>query len=74
MLMKQIKTVICPLYKANEFDNEINSLLVNGWAITYRTITNELSDINEAFNISTMKMLYAELERHIPPFPEEITV
>ncbi len=72
--MKQIKTVICPLECADRYDKEINSLLAGGWTLKKRTVTNMRGEISEAFNSPIIQVLYAELERYIPPFPEEITL
>ena len=70
--MKEIKTVITPLYKADEFDQQINNLIANGWKLTHRSITT-IQDINEAYNIYNIPTLYAELERYNNNF-EEITI
>lgn len=69
--MKQIKTVIYPISEAREFDNQINNLIANGWALTRRALTTT-QDISEAFNITNIPMLYAELE-HYNKF-EEVTL
>lgn len=71
--MKQIKTVIQPIEQANCFDIFVNRLLIDGWELKERKIINTLSEPTEAFNFSAVRFLYAELERHKPPFPEEIT-
>ncbi len=72
--MKQIKTVIYPIENAHKYDEEINRLLADGWILKKRTTTNVCGDISEAFNSTTVQALYAELERNVPPFPEEITL
>lgn len=69
--MKQIKTVIYPISEAREFDQQINNLIANGWALTRRALTTT-QDISEAFNIASIPMLYAELE-HYNKF-EEVTL
>lgn len=72
--MKQIKTVVCPIEYAHSYDKEINSLLADGWILKKRTITNIRGEISEAFNSPDILSLYAELERNIPPYDEEITL
>ena len=71
--MLQIKTVICPIESPKRFDNEINRLLLDGWALRKREIQIMAGLPSEAFNVPSVRVLYAELERHEPPFPEEIT-
>lgn len=61
--MKQIKTVIEPINRIFQFDNEINKLLACGWQLKKREIISIQGDISEAFNVSTAKVLYAELEK-----------
>lgn len=72
--MKQIKTVIHPIERAHIFDSEINRLLIGGWVLKKRTVTNMRGEVSEAFNTAIIQALYAELERYIPPFPEEVTL
>lgn len=72
--MKQIKTVVRPIEYAHEYDKEINSLLADGWILKKRMITNMSGEISEAFNSPIILSLYAELERNVPPYPEEITL
>lgn len=72
--MLQIKTVICPIESPNRFDNEVNRLLADGWTIRKREIQTMAGLPSEAFNTPSVRVLYAELERHEPPFPEEITI
>ena len=71
--MKQIKTVSCPIERAEWFDNSVNDLLANGWILKKRDIMYVPGELSEAFNAPMVRLLYAELERHVPPFPEEIT-
>lgn len=71
--MLQIKTVICPIESPKRFDDEVNRLLSNGWALRRREIQVMAGLPSEAFNAPSVRALYAELERHEPPFPEEIT-
>ena len=72
--MKQIKTVVYPIEYAHRYDKEINDLLADGWTLKRRNITNMCGEISEAFSSPIIKVLYAELERNIPPYPEEITL
>lgn len=72
--MKQIRTVIQPLCSATRFDNIINRLLSEGWELKNRKIVDVPGELSESFNSLTVNVLYAELERHNPPFPEEITI
>lgn len=72
--MKQIKTVIQPIEQPMCFDALVNCLLIDGWKLKTRRIINAESEPSEAFNVSVVRFLYAELEREEPPYPEEITV
>ena len=72
--MKQIKTVIYPIESAHKYDKEVNSLIADGWQLKRRTVTNMRGEVSEAFNHSTIQILYAELERYTKPFPEEVTL
>lgn len=72
--MKKIKTVICPLERSKQYDDEINKLLAAGWTIRKRDFINVPGEISEAFNITTKQLLYAELERFEPPLFEEVTM
>lgn len=72
--MREIKTVLKPLEHATSFDMLVNSLLVDGWELKQRKIINTQGELSEAFNAAAVCFLYAELERHSPPFPEEITL
>ena len=72
--MKQIKTVILPMEMANAFDEEVNRLLKEGWTIKERMLTNTQGQVSEAFNTPLVQVLYAELEKIVPPYPEEITI
>ena len=53
--MRQIKTVIRPVERADEFDSEVNKLLRRGWRIKRRETLRLL--------MLQTPMLYAELER-----------
>lgn len=72
--MLQIKTVICPFESPKRFDDEINRLLADGWTIRKREIQTMAGLPSEAFNIPMVRVLYAELERINPPYPEEVTI
>ena len=71
--MKQIKTVIYPIENAMQYDEEINNLLADGWEIKKRAHVNARGQLSEAFEYSTIQLLYAELERTVPYF-EEVTL
>lgn len=72
--MKQIKTVITPLERLNEYDNAVNELIKDGWILVKREIITISGDITEAFNAIPIKALYAELERYNTPLFEEVTL
>lgn len=72
--MKQIKTVIQPTDRPKRFDTLVNRLLCDGWELKTRKIITSTGELSEAFNAPAVRFLYAELERHEPPFPEEITI
>lgn len=71
--MKQIKTVIEPINRIFQFDNEINKLLANGWELKKREIIDTKGELSEAFNAAVVRLLYAELEKLENDF-EEITL
>lgn len=71
--MKQIKTVIYPLESAYSYDDTVNSLIAEGWELKKRTTIHACGEMSESFNAPIVKALYAELERNVPPFPEEVT-
>lgn len=71
--MMEIKTVICPIERPKQFDDEINKLLSDGWTLRKREIQTMAGFPSEAFSVPQVRVLYAELDRHIPPYPEEIT-
>lgn len=60
--MRQIKTVIRPVERADEFDSEVNKLLRRGWRMKRR----------ETLSLPMLQtqMLYAELERDFGPLPD----
>lgn len=72
--MLQIKTVICPIERPAQFDEEINKLLADGWALRKREVQTMAGLPSEAFNAPSVRVLYAELEKHSPPHPDEITL
>lgn len=72
--MRQIKTVSAPFERSEWFDNAVNDLLADGWKLTKRDILYVPGVLSEAFNAPIERILYAELERFEPPFPEEITI
>ena len=72
--MKQIKTVLRPIEQVDSFDIEVNRLLTEGWTLRKRETLKALGDLSEAFNAAHVSILYAELEREAPPYPEEVTL
>lgn len=59
----QIKTIVKPYEQLQKFDEEVNSLLADGWHLRERKIQRVPGEINEAFNIPEKYILYAGLER-----------
>lgn len=72
--MKEIKTVVQPIEYAHHFDTLVNCLLIDGWELKNRKVVTAPGELSEAFNASVVRLLYAELERHNPPYPQEITI
>ena len=72
--MMQIKTVICPIERPKQFDDEINRLLAAGWSIRKREIQTMAGLPSESFSVPEVRVLYAELDRVSPPYPEEVTI
>lgn len=72
--MMQIKTVTSPIYEPQRFDKEVNRLMAEGWHLKKRQVAYIQGEPNEVASAPVVCSLYAELERHIPPFPEEITL
>lgn len=72
--MMQIRTIICPVEQPKRYDDEVNRLLADGWKLKHREIKVMAGLPNEAFNVCAVQVLYAELERYTPPYPEEITM
>lgn len=71
--MRQIKTVLKPYERLNEFDKEVNELLREGWMLRKRETQRVSGEISESFNVPAVYVLYAELERFVMDF-EEITL
>ena len=71
--MKQIKTVIRAIYCTKQFDDEVNELIAKGWQLKKRKPATIPDLPTEAFNTSVLNVLHAELEKDIPPYPEEVT-
>ncbi len=71
--MKRIKTVVCSVYNTERFDQDVNSLLAEGWQLVKREMKSITGYPSEAFNIPHEAILYAELEQRIS-YPEEITL
>jgi len=71
--MKQIKTVIRAIYCTKQFDDEVNNLIATGWRLVKREPATIPELPTEAFNTTVLNVLYAELEKDIPPYPEEVT-
>lgn len=63
--MRQIKTVVRSVEQVAEFDHEVNKLLRRGWKMKRRETLLLPEAPNEAFNVATFPVLYAELERRI---------
>lgn len=72
--MKQIKTVLRPVERAGAFDGEVNRLLAEGWTLRKRETLKARGELSEAFSAPLVTILYAELEREVPPYPEEVTL
>lgn len=71
--MKQIKTILRPYEDLNAFDESVNKLLAEGWALKKREIQKVSGEISEAFAAPVVYVLYAELEKTIAEF-EEVTL
>lgn len=71
--MKQIKTVTCPIERAEWFDSAINELMNQGWILTKRDLLNVPGVLTESFNVPVVQILYAELELKKQVF-EEVTL
>lgn len=69
-----IRTVLRAVYKLNEFDAEVNSLLADGWTLKKRELIGIEGEPSDAYNVTVVKALYAELERQAPDYPEESTI
>jgi hypothetical protein len=71
--MIQIKTVIEPIERANDFDKTVNNLLNDGWILKARKILATQGELSEAFNAAVIRFLYAELEKRQPIYFAETT-
>lgn len=60
--MMQIKTVRHRLDNADQFDQEVNDALRDGWTLSKRSVINPIAQSNSHF-IHTM--LYAELVKEV---------
>lgn len=69
-----IRTVLRAVYKLNEFDAEVNAMLADGWTLKKRELIGVEGEPSDAYNVTVVKALYAELERQAPDYPEEITL
>lgn len=58
----------------NRLHAEINKLLAEGWQLKRQEVLKLPDAPSEAFNVATLPVLYAELVREVPPFPEEVTI
>ena len=61
--MKQIKTVIYPIYESVYFDEKVNILLNEGWKMNKREIIFVKGEVNEVGSSAIVQTLYAELEK-----------
>jgi hypothetical protein len=57
-----------------EFDAEVNALLADGWTLKKRELIGIEGEHSDAYNVTVVKALYAELERQAPDYPEESTI
>lgn len=71
--MTEIKTIIRPTAQAWLFDADVNRHTAGGWIIKKREVLKLPSDPSEAFSVALVPVLYAELQRERPPWPEEVT-
>lgn len=63
--MMQIKTILKPYEEMTSFDEEVNTFLASGWELRKREIQRVSGEISESFNVPSVYVLYAELERNI---------
>lgn len=70
----KIRTVLRAVYNLSEFDTEVNALLADGWTLKRRELIGVEGEPSDAYNVTIVKALYAELERQTPDYPEEITL
>ena len=60
--MLQIKTIRYRLDSPNNFDNDVNVALREGWTLKKRTVLRPISQSDTSY---THMMLYAELEMEV---------
>ena len=70
--MMKIRTVICPIDRASEFDKAVNMLLKDGWRMTERKLIAAQGEPHDAGGYTVIQALYAHMEIHEPH--EEITI
>lgn len=70
----EIRSVLMTVYRINEFDAEVNTLLADGWRLAKRELVRVEGEPSEAYNAPIVKALYAELERSGQQWPEESTI
>lgn len=61
--MKQIRTVIQPIWAVSEYDKRVNALLQEGWELTTRKVITAKGEPNEVGSCANETMLYAEFEK-----------
>lgn len=71
--MRQIKTILCPVDCSSDFDEAVNAAITDGWKLVSRRLTDPISLPGNDISAYTTRVLYAELERYVPEYPEEIT-
>lgn len=64
-MLKQIKTVIYPIYESSNFDAEVNKLLAEEWELKKRTFISVKGEPNEIGNVPIIQAYCAELEKYI---------
>ena len=64
--MKQIKTIVCRLNNAGDFDHEVNEAIEEGWTLIERKVLQPPAQPNDC-NTYLNNMLYAELEKFTEP-------
>lgn len=72
--MRQIKTIVRPVDYSAGFDAEVNAAIMDGWRLVSRRLTDPISLPGNDVSAYTARVLYAELERNEPEYPEEVTL